>query len=200
MARGFVVESAYYEGNKTVFAVEASGSIGLCPSCGTASRRVHSRYRRRVTDLPLSRRILQLLVIAAASVGPSAQRTATLDSIVHHLGLVTGGRLRKKDDAASELRCRAWSDAAAVRQLTRSGSSAFIIGPCGAIPDTPSPSGIRNGAGSSRCCRIVNPRLPMPGLLLIPRSRSSPVTVMEDMAKPRQRPCGMRYRSRIVGL
>ena len=62
--RGFVVESAYYEGDKAVIAVRASGSVGLCPSCGTASRRVHSRYRRHVTDLPLSGRIVQLLVIA----------------------------------------------------------------------------------------------------------------------------------------
>ena|SRR6516164_10924673 len=62
--RGFVVESAYYEGDKAIIAVRASGSVGLCPSCGTVSRRVHSRYLRRVTDLPLSGRIVQLLVIA----------------------------------------------------------------------------------------------------------------------------------------
>lgn len=62
--RGFVVESACYEGDKTVITVRASGSVGLCPSCGTVSRRVHSRYRRRVTDLPLSGRVVQLLVIA----------------------------------------------------------------------------------------------------------------------------------------
>ncbi|MBW8855350.1 MAG: transposase family protein [Bradyrhizobium sp.] len=61
---GFVVESAYLEVDKAVIAVRASGSVGLCPSCGTVSRRVHSRYRRRVTDLPLSGRIVQLLVIA----------------------------------------------------------------------------------------------------------------------------------------
>ena len=62
--RGFVVESAYYQGDKAIIAVRASGSVGLCPSCGTVSRRVHSRYRRHVTDLPLSGRIVQLLVIA----------------------------------------------------------------------------------------------------------------------------------------
>ena len=109
---GFVVESAYYEGDKAVIAVRASGSVGLCPSCGTVSRRVHSRYRRRVTDLPLSGRIVQLLVIARrfrcdavlcgrqifterfaeGVLAPSARRTARLDSIVHHLGLALGGR------------------------------------------------------------------------------------------------------------
>ncbi|MGX0966084.1 hypothetical protein AB7M63_006533 [Bradyrhizobium japonicum] len=62
--RGFVVESAYYEGDKAIVVVRASGSVGLCPSCGKVSRRVHSHYRRRVTDLPLSGRIVQLLVIA----------------------------------------------------------------------------------------------------------------------------------------
>ncbi|MFK4529378.1 transposase [Bradyrhizobium japonicum] len=110
--RGFVVESAYYEGDKAVIEIRASGSVGLCPLCGTVSRRVHSRYRRRVTDLPLSGRIVQLLVVArrfrcdAVLCGrqifterfdegvpaPSARRTARLDSIVHHLGLALGGR------------------------------------------------------------------------------------------------------------
>src|ERR1700743_2607428 len=109
---GFVVESAYLEGDKAVIAVRASGNVGLCPSCGTVSRRVHSRYRRRVTDLPLSGRIVQLLLIARrfrcdavlcgrqifterfaeGVLAPSARRTARLDSIVHHLGLALGGR------------------------------------------------------------------------------------------------------------
>jgi transposase len=110
--RGFVVESAYYEGGKAIVVVRASGSVGLCPSCGTVSQRVHSRYRRRVTDLPLSGRIVQLLVVARrfrcdavlcgrqifterfadGVLAPSARRTARLDSIVHHLGLALGGR------------------------------------------------------------------------------------------------------------
>jgi predicted RNA-binding Zn-ribbon protein involved in translation (DUF1610 family) len=37
--RGFVVESAYCEGDKAIIAVRASGSVGLCPSCRTVSRR-----------------------------------------------------------------------------------------------------------------------------------------------------------------
>jgi hypothetical protein len=72
--RGFVVESAYYEGDKAVIAVRASGSVGLYPSCGTVSRRVHSRYRRHVTDLPLSGRIVQLRL--------DARRGWTLSSII----------------------------------------------------------------------------------------------------------------------
>jgi transposase len=110
--RGFVVESAYHEGDKAIVVVRASGSVGLCPLCGTISRRVHSRYRRCVTDLPLSGRIVRLLVIARrfrcdavlcgrqifterfteGVLAPSARRTGRLDSIVHHLGLALGGR------------------------------------------------------------------------------------------------------------
>ena len=65
-----------------------------------------------MTDLPLSGRIVQLLVIARrfrcdavlcgrqifterfaeGALAPSARRTARLDSIVHHLGLALGGR------------------------------------------------------------------------------------------------------------
>src|ERR1700752_979736 len=109
---GFVVDRAYFEGDKAVITVRASGSVGLCPSCGTVSRRIHSRYRRRVTDLPLSGRGVELLVIARrfrcdavlcerqifaerfadGILAPSARRTARLDSIVHHLGLALGGR------------------------------------------------------------------------------------------------------------
>jgi transposase len=61
---GFVVESTCFEGDKIIIAVRASGSVGRCPCCGTISRRVRSRYKRRVTDLPLSGRIVQLEVIA----------------------------------------------------------------------------------------------------------------------------------------
>jgi zinc-finger of transposase IS204/IS1001/IS1096/IS1165 len=42
----------------------ASKESSACPSCGTASRRVHSRYYRRVGDLPLSGRSVELMVIA----------------------------------------------------------------------------------------------------------------------------------------
>jgi transposase len=109
---GFVVESAFYEADKAVFTVRQPSGFGLCPSCGTVSRRVHSYYRRRVTDLPLSGRIVQLVVIARrfrcdavlcgrqifterfpeGILAKSARRTTRLDCIVHHLGLALGGR------------------------------------------------------------------------------------------------------------
>ena len=109
---GFVVESAYHDGDRAIITVRPSRGFGLCPSCGTVSRRVHSHYRRRVTDLPLSGRIVQLVVIARRFrcdtvlcgrqifterfadhvLAPSARRTTRLDCIVHHLGLALGGR------------------------------------------------------------------------------------------------------------
>jgi transposase len=109
---GFVVESAFCQADSTVITVRSLTSFGLCPSCGTVSRRLHSHYRRRVTDLPLSGRIVQLVVIARrfrcdavlcgrqifterfpeGVLAPSARRTTRLDCIVHHLGLALGGR------------------------------------------------------------------------------------------------------------
>ena len=109
---GFVVESAFCNADRTVITVRPSQSVGRCPSCGTASRRVHSRYRRRVRDLPLSGRMVELVVIARrfrcdavlcgrqifterfpeGVLAPSARRTSRLDGIVHHLGLALGGR------------------------------------------------------------------------------------------------------------
>lgn len=170
--RGFVVESAYYEGDKATVLVRASGSVGLCPSCGTASRRVHSRYRRPVTDLPLSGRIVQLLVIArrfrcdAVLCGrqifterfaegvlePSARRTARLDAIVHHLGLALGGRpaagfAKRLMLPVSNAHSCVSSDAAAVRRLTLSRSLALTIGLGGEITGTPASSATWKGAG-----------------------------------------------------
>jgi transposase len=109
---GFVVESAFCQAGSTVITVRSLTSFGLCPSCGAVSRRLHSHYRRRVADLPLSGRIVQLVVIARrfrcdavlcgrqifterfpeGVLAPSARRTTRLDCIVHHLGLALGGR------------------------------------------------------------------------------------------------------------
>jgi len=61
---GFVIENAVHEGNRTVITVRHSSASGICPSCGAVSRRVHSHYRRRVDDLPISGHNVQLLVIA----------------------------------------------------------------------------------------------------------------------------------------
>ena len=58
------MESAVYEAERTVITVRPIKSFGFCPSCGAASRRVHSHYRRHVADLPLVGRSVQLVLVA----------------------------------------------------------------------------------------------------------------------------------------
>ena len=109
---GFKIDTAASDENEIVITIRHRSAIGCCPSCGGASRRVHSRYCRRVADLPLSGRRVRLIVAARrfrcdavlcrrqifterfgdAVLAPSARRTARLDYIVHHLGLALGGR------------------------------------------------------------------------------------------------------------
>jgi transposase len=83
-----------------------------CPSCDQVSFRVHSRYTRTLSDLPVAGRRVVITVsvrrfrcvgtgcrtkIFAERLGPDlaatyARRTGRLDCIVHHLGLALGGR------------------------------------------------------------------------------------------------------------
>jgi hypothetical protein len=76
------------------------------------AQRIHSRYQRRLTDLPLAGRPVRLVVVARRfrcvtvmcgrrifterfddrALAPWARRTARLDLVVHHLGLALGGR------------------------------------------------------------------------------------------------------------
>lgn len=61
---GFVVEDASHDGATTVITVRRAGSLSSCPGCGTSSGRIHSRYLRRVADLPLASRPVRLVVMA----------------------------------------------------------------------------------------------------------------------------------------
>jgi transposase len=83
-----------------------------CPSCGGPSRQVHSRYRRTLSDVPCSGRVMRIGVtvrrfrctvaacparIFAERLGdgiaaPFARRTARLERLAHHLALALGGR------------------------------------------------------------------------------------------------------------
>jgi hypothetical protein len=47
-----------------VITVHAVRRASACPSCATRSERVHSRYRRRLADLPISGRPVRLVVVA----------------------------------------------------------------------------------------------------------------------------------------
>jgi transposase len=109
---GFVVEDARFDATGMVIAVRAVSTANACPECGTNSQRVHSRYRRRLADLPMAGRPVRLVLVARRFhcdavlcgrhifverfaqdvLAPWARRTARLDHIVHYLGLALGGR------------------------------------------------------------------------------------------------------------
>ena len=109
---GLVVESVALENDAVrVFARSASAS-GICPLCAQWSDRVHSRYARRLADLPAHGRRVEMVVTArrfrCANVacrrrifserldpdvaGVRGRRTVRLDGIVRHLGMALGGR------------------------------------------------------------------------------------------------------------
>ena len=109
---GFEVASAVCDGATAVITVRHISKANPCPGCGASSERVHSRYLRRLSDLPLAGRSVRLVVIARrfrcsavlcgrrifterfddGVLAPWSRRTARLDYVVHHLGLALGGR------------------------------------------------------------------------------------------------------------
>ncbi|MGO4339383.1 ISL3 family transposase [Labrys sp. KB_33_2] len=109
---GFVVDRVDRDDALVLITVHSESDNSPCPACGTRSRRIHSRYSRRLADLPLSGRPVRLFVIARRfwcdkvlcsrrifterfdndGLAPWARRTGRLDLIVHHLGLALGGR------------------------------------------------------------------------------------------------------------
>lgn len=110
--RGFVVEDAASDDLLTLITVRSLRSVSACPGCGTRSERIHSRYQRRLADLPMAGKPVRLVVVARRFhcdavlcgrrifaerfeedvLAPWARRTGRLDHIVHHLGLALGGR------------------------------------------------------------------------------------------------------------
>lgn len=110
--RGFIVDNTAIDDDVMLIAVRPTSKASFCPICGTRSERIHSRYQRRLADLPLVGKPVRLVIEARRFhcdallcgrrifaerfdgdiLAPSARRTARLDHIVHHLGLALGGR------------------------------------------------------------------------------------------------------------
>ena len=110
--RGFVVDDTAMDGTTALITVRAAAKASVCPGCGTRSERVHSRYCRRLADLPIAGRPVRLMLRARRFycnavlcgrrvfaerfdrdvLAPWARRTTRLEHIVHHLGLALGGR------------------------------------------------------------------------------------------------------------
>ena len=109
---GFALERVIPGDATTEIVVRANGRTSRCPDCGAGASTVHSRYLRRLGDLPLGGRAVRLIVNARrfrcsaphckrqifterfddGAVAPWARRTARLDLLVFHLGLALGGR------------------------------------------------------------------------------------------------------------
>ncbi len=109
---GLIVESETRGDDKICLVVRAAARMVVCPLCASPSRRIHSRYVGRLSDLPCSGRLVRLQVVTRrfcceasdcprrifaerfneAVLPVRSRRTARLDGLVHHLGLALGGR------------------------------------------------------------------------------------------------------------
>ena len=107
--RGFVVESATKDDGGLVIGIRVATSVCRCPMCGGVCSRVHSQYRRRLSDLPAAGVRIALILrtrrffcdTAACerrifaerfeTVAPRARRTCRLDDVVHCLAIALGG-------------------------------------------------------------------------------------------------------------
>jgi len=108
---GFAVEDVDINAGLVTLVIRASASSCSCPLCGAVARRVHSRYLRRVGDLPVAGRRTEMILqtrrfFCDASdcarrifaerfngvVERGARRTSRLDEVVHCLAIALGGR------------------------------------------------------------------------------------------------------------
>ena len=109
---GFCAVEASSDVDSAVITIRAVSANSPCPSCGAVSDRVHSRYPRRLADLPIAGRRAVLMLEARRFrceavlcerrifterfddniLKPWARRTARLDQIVHCLAIALGGR------------------------------------------------------------------------------------------------------------
>jgi transposase len=109
---GLIVDQVEVGPNLITVVARAAAKCCVCPSCGHASNRVHSRYHRALVDLPSHGRVVRIRIVARRfrCAEPdcrrrifaerldcgiallSARRTMRLERIVQHLGLALGGR------------------------------------------------------------------------------------------------------------
>ena len=109
---GFAVDAVQMVADRVQILLRSRRPWGICPSCGSRSRRVQSRYRRRPADLPLGGRRVELSILTRrfwcdgvlcgrrifcerfddSVLARYSRRTQRLETIVHHLGLALGGR------------------------------------------------------------------------------------------------------------
>src|ERR1700693_4378148 len=109
---GLLINDVEIGPDRILITARCRAAAGACPDCGQQSKQVHSRYERRLLDLPSHGRAVQVRVavrrfrcaepscrrqifaeqLGDAVAGRSARRTFRLEAIVHHLGVALGGR------------------------------------------------------------------------------------------------------------
>jgi len=109
---GLVIDGISVEADRILVCAHPCTTSATCPECGVGSTRIHSRYTRRLADLPAQGHVVRLNVqvrrsrcgnaecgrrifgeaLAGTVAARAARRTSRLEGIVHHLGLALGGR------------------------------------------------------------------------------------------------------------
>jgi transposase len=108
---GLVIDTVTTEADRILIVAHPATRDAACPDCDLTSGRLHSRYERRLLDLPLHDRSVHFLVkvrrfrcgnrgcqrrifgesLPDATALRAARRTSRLEVIVHHLGVALGG-------------------------------------------------------------------------------------------------------------
>src|SRR5260370_42637888 len=60
---GLVIDDVEIGPDRILITARCRAAVGKCPDCGRQSTRVHSRYERRLLDLPSHGRAVQLRVV-----------------------------------------------------------------------------------------------------------------------------------------
>jgi transposase len=108
---GFSVEGVEEGETGVLIRAHPMPARARCPDCGTWSARVHSRYMRKLNDLPIGGQCAQLVVRARrffcdavscergtfaerldGTPAPKARRTSRLDEVIFCLAIALGGR------------------------------------------------------------------------------------------------------------
>ena len=112
LPKGLKTEQVELTAESVVVVARSASIAAACPQCGRPSRQVHSRYRRRLADLPAHGREVRILLTVRrfrcrtkhcrteifaerfppGVTLPRARRTTRLQGLVRHLGLLLGGR------------------------------------------------------------------------------------------------------------
>jgi len=118
--RGMRVMHVCAERDHFTLIAETISRAACCPLCHRPSRAVHSRYQRRVADLPCSGRAVTLVIHArrffcrapdcprrtfaerlTPLVAPGARRSHALDAALARIGMALGGEIRRASRSSS---------------------------------------------------------------------------------------------------